>query len=609
MVITRKSFALTKLSLSVAVALAALASAPASAFVVMDTDSGQLRLDTTVRYNLGWRMKDPSPVFSNMYGWDETEMNFKKHDLITNRLDVLMESDYIGKYENGLNYGARVSGAAWDEMAYPGRSRTNPHTDAYWTALLGPTGAPPSNYGPGGQWSNYAKRYVTGSSGELLDAFVFSGFELGGTNLNVKLGKHTIAWGESLVMAGVNVDQAPVDAIKGQSNPGSQTKELFRPIDQLSLNWTLNPEWSLLGDYQLEWQPVHSVAGGTFFAPADGAGNLMGADPVCGGTAPTGVCVQNLDPITPNRNGGSWGVAARWSPSWWDGSMGFYYRKYDELTPWSSLQFLTGVATPGIRLSFARGTELFGASVTHNMFGFLNTAAELVYRKNQSLNSITFNTGTQGGAVPNFTSFSQTPSYSQVEGARGNTLNLNLNGISLLDKTFWYETGTVVTELGYQRLESVTKNKEFFDSVGYACSAGGLDSTHDKGDGCSTKDSLAMEVIFMPQWTAVAPSVDLTMPTSLYYSIYGNSPVNGGNSNYGYYSWSIGLTALYKNTYEVGLLYSAVHHNYKTTSNGPNDFTNAGQATPGGPMMTTSNGPQADLNSHNWLGLHFKTSF
>jgi hypothetical protein len=590
----RKSFALTKLSLSVAVALGALASAPASAFVVLDSDAGQLRLDTTVRYNLGWRMKDINPDFANMYSNDETEAVFKKHDLITNRLDVLMESDYIGKYENGLNYGARVSGAAWDEMAYPGHPRASDQMNAFAPTM-------DSNYGPGRQWSNYAKRYVVGSSGELLDAFIFSGFEIGGTNLNVKLGKHTIAWGEANFNAGVNVDQAPVDAIKGQSNPGSQTKEIFRPINQLSANWALNTEWSILGDYQLEWKPVHSVSGGTFFGPADGAGNLFGSDPACAATLP-GLCILNLDAVTPNKNGGSWGLATRWSPSWWDGSMGLYYRKFDEMTPWASMQNQAGL--PGIRLSFARGTELYGASITHNMFGFLNTALEVVYRKNTALNSITFNEGSQGGAAPVvFANLGVTPDYSQVEGARGNTIHVIANAISLLDKTFWYETGTAVFELGYQRLDKVTKNKEFFNSVGYACSASGLTPTLDKGDGCSTKDSLAGNILFSPQWTAVAPSLDVAMPMSATYDFFGNTPVNGGNSNYGAYSWSIGLNGTYKNTYEVGLLYAAAHHNYKTAPG------NGTQGIPGAQAMSTSNGPQAILNSHNWLGLHFKTSF
>ena len=80
--------------LSVVVALAAMASAPASAFIIMnDPAQGTLRLDTTVRYNAGWRMGAVDSRFANMFGYDEGETLFKKHDMVMNRLDLLVESD------------------------------------------------------------------------------------------------------------------------------------------------------------------------------------------------------------------------------------------------------------------------------------------------------------------------------------------------------------------------------------------------------------------------------------------------------------------------------------------------------------------------------------
>ena len=510
------------------------------------------------------------------------------------------ESDYINTYDNGLSYGARVTAAGWSENAYPGHSKTNPAIDA----VFGPI-APTSNYGAGGNWSSYAKRYTTGTSGELLDAFVFSGFKLGSTSVDVKLGKHTVAWGEALYADGVNVGQSPIDQIKGASSPGAQTKEIFMPLNQLSANWQLNSTWAILGDYQLAWAPTRNLPAGTFFG-SDASGDLTHADPLCASTAPKGTCINYGKPIMPSENGGSYGIAARYSPEWLDGSMGFYYRKFDELNPWQSLQLTSFLPTvmPTIRLSYARDTELFGFSATHNMdlpvIGLFNGAVEFVYKKNAAFASSTFSEGTQNGPVPTlFANAGVMPTYAQVEGARGNTYHLILNGTKLLNQSFWYETGTLTAEVAYQRVSRVTKNAKFYKAEGYAgCPAG-----QNVGDGCATKDNLKAWVLFKPQWMNALPGIDFDMPVSASLGIFGNTPIVGGQVNEGAYTYSIGLNANYQNKYTVGMLYGGGHKNYKTK------LGTGADALPGATELSTSNGAGANLNSHRWFDVNFKTTF
>ena len=596
----RSRIAVTKLSLSVALALAAMGSTPASA-INLDTGNpdATLRWDNTVRYNLGWRMEKVNPVYANAFGSDETETVFKKNDLIMNRLDLLSELDYVWKAENQLTYGFRVSGAAWSENAYPSHSRTNPDIAAYYASLPFPfslTPPPISNYGAGGQWSKYAKRYVTGSSGEFLDAFVFGAFNLGETTLNLKVGQHNVYWGQTLysVADGISAGQQALDGLKAAVSPGAEVKELFMPLNQISATWSLNEHWALIGQYQLDWKPFRVSPAGTFFGSGDASGSLLGSDPYCAATFPGGGCLRNLDAVTPSGNGGSWGLGAKWTPGNND-TWGFYYRKYDEKLPWGARQIdpaffpaQADLSLMGIRLNYARDTELWGMSLDKQIWG-LSTGIDFSYRKNTALNSTT-------GVV--ILPMNMTPTYEQLEGARGDTYHLVINAISLLDKTALYETGNLQGELAYQRLDKVTKNPTRYYSMDNACKG----TANNKSNGCATKDALALNLGATLQWLNVLPSVDLSLPLSYSVGLSGNAPTIGGSSEK-QYSWSVGLTAMYRTLYEFSLLYSDKHADYTAAPDTGITGINSTPAT-GNPSSGAGIG-----NNHGWLNLRFKTSF
>ena len=56
--------------------------------------------------------------------------------------------------------------------------------------------------------------------------------------LTVKLGRHSLYWGESLFLGGnlnsIAYAQNPLDLQKGFATPGAEAKELFRPLNQIS---------------------------------------------------------------------------------------------------------------------------------------------------------------------------------------------------------------------------------------------------------------------------------------------------------------------------------------------------------------------------------------
>ncbi len=595
----------THLPLSVAVALAALGTTPAWAFVI---DSGnpdvEVRWDNSVRYNAGWRMDDINPAYANAFNWDETENAKKKHDMVTNRLDLLSEFDLIYQQK----YGFRVSAAAWSENAYGNTVNTSPLINSTFTGAA----AVPSNYGPSGAYNAYAKRFVTGNSGEFLDAFVFGRFELGSTTLNVKAGQHNVYWGEALytVADGVSAGQGPLNLIKALGSPGTEAKELFMPLKQLSAQWSLTDDLSVMGQYMLDWKPYRTVPGGTFFSAADPT------NAICSDVA-SGHCTPWLPDVIPEHKSGNFGIGARWNPSWLEGTAGLYYRKYDEKIPWSTMQ-MNGFAPVGMRLSYARDTELLGVSLGKNL-GSVNTGFEFSYRRNSALNTVSgFLTGSAAytgndylfspAAIhDNTIPLGQTPTYSQVEGARGNTYHAVANAIWLLTKTALWETGSIQGELSYQRLDKVTKNPNLYYSVDNACKGGYIPiafiaaGSRDAGNGCSTKDSLALSLGFTPKWMEAMGSLDLSMPTYLSYGLMGNSPTLGG-SNRGAYTYSIGLTAVYRTLYEFGLAYNDSHTDYTSAVNARNGVGSVVDAL-------DPRTPLAVQNNHGWLSFHFKTSF
>jgi hypothetical protein len=601
----KDGFPRSKVAAAVVLVLGALGATSAQAFKI-DTGNSDvdMRWDNTVRYNAGWRVTGVDQAFYRNPNTDETEGTFDKGDMVTNRLDLFSEFDF--SYQG--NYGFRVSAGLWSENAYDDKPKGNP-AFAY------------SNYNDGqGSYSPYAKRYLTGSSGEIMDAFMFGGFNLGDTSLKFKAGQHNQYWGESLYSLGDSIAhaQGPVDTIKAATSPGAEAKELFMPLNQISGQWQLSSELSLMGQYLLDWKKYRLVPGSTYFA----VGNTTdGYSASCAQVDPTGNACQAvfLEDITPERHhGGDYGIAARWSPAWLDGTMGFYYRKYDEKNPWFATQF-TGLATPaGIRLVYGRDTELYGWSLTKTLAG-ISVGTEVSYRKNTMLNSVAgYFIGSQGVPFAGFTNLgggvvvptwlltpgsaipaTTTPTIAQADGAHGNTWHFLVNGVYLLPKTALWDGGTIQGELTYQRLDKVTKNADIHYSVDYACKTGYLyqgilPNSRNQGDGCATRDAWGLAMGFTPEWPQAFAGWDLALPISYRTGLKGNSPAIAG-PNEGSYVYSIGLRGKYHAVHEFTLAYNGSYTQYKTNA--------------AGVYNGVPNGSGAIQSNHDWLSFTYKTSF
>lgn len=522
-----------------------------------------VRWDNSVRLNLATRVEARDDKIGNSALSDEGTYSFDKGDLVAKRFDLLSEFDVVYK----KRFGARVSATAWYDGAYGSTSRSNPNA---------PLTNIPSYIGK--QYSSTTKRLYRGGTGEILDAFVFGGTDLGDIPVQAKLGRHTVYWGESLFLGGnlhsVAYAQNPLDLQKGFATPGTEAKELFRPLNQLSVQAQVSDTVSIAAQALLEWESARYPEGGTYLGPVDFVFN--GPDRQF---LSAGLGFASRGPASEPGQRGEWGLSARWSPAWLDGTMGFYYRNFADKLP----QVLLTAAAPNAsvyNLIYADNIELFGASLAKNIAG-ISLGAEISQRRNTPLNSQVL------GVAPGL------PAPGDTKGARGDTWHALVNLLGTLPKTPLFDSAAWAAEVQWSRWSKVRSGANLFNALGHApCNATATAPAKDKWDGCVTKSYAGIGFSFTPTWFQVFPGVDLSAPTTYAIGVDGNSAVTfGGNQGLGNYT--VGVSADVQQKYRFDLKYVDFVGRYKDN----------------GTAVTATNGLTTFLKDRGFVSLTFKTSF
>lgn len=524
-------------------AAALLALVPAARAFTIDTDDAELkvRLDLTPKYSSAYRLRDPSDALTRLdvavdpgtLNEDDGDHNFRK-GLISSRLDLLAEFDL-----STPGWGLRLSGNAWHDAVY---LRPNRYAGTALYAAgkpLGPVISTANN--GGGQAPNEflaATRRQHGEGQELLDAFVYAKGEIAGMRGTLRVGKHTLQWGESLFFGqnGIANAQGPVDVAKILSVPGWQFKEVLLPVEQVSGSLQV-AEGLTLGAYvQLKWRPSKIPGVGSYFSNQDYVGTGLVN---FGNDAAGQPLLLAYDPSRDQRprNGGQGGLQLRWTPADSDYQFGFYAAQYHDKTPAAPVfDFVNG----NVRLAYAENVQTVGASVTAST-GQLNWAVEASLRHNAPLAADPAVLG-QGPILACGTG-GDDPCYPV-----GNTAHLQASGIYVLQPGSLWGGGALVGELAYNRTLKVTRDLFAIGPGGSNVGLGGLDPN-------TTKGAWALRLLFEPQYFQVLPGLDLSVPIGLGLNFGGRSSAisnfAGGASNAGDYS--IGLKGKYQNDWNVSL--------------------------------------------------------
>jgi hypothetical protein len=507
--------------------------------------------DNTLRYNLGFRAQGLDSNIGNSVVNQLSDYRFQHAgNVVTNRADLLSEFDFTYKEK----YGFRVSAEAWYDAAYGGGLHPNPGIEPV-------SGLPYSALGSyvNNQYTSYTSRYFNGPSAELLDAFAFGSFNLGPVPVNVKLGQHTVYWGESLFsLNGISYSQAPVDLAKALANPGTEAKELYLPLPQLSMQAQVTDTLSVAAQYMFDWEPSRFPEGGTYLGFSDillrGPNRLPVTFPGGAAFIPNGQAVNGV-------NHGAFGINTRWNSDLIGGTLGVYYRRFDETFPW----LLLSPDSSSYRAVYAKNTQLLGMSFAKSIAG-ISVGSEISYRKNTALAS---------AFAP------------ATEGARGDVMELLVNTVGYIGKTPIFDAANWIVEVGAGQLINVRSNAQLFNGVDYQACAG-----EGKWQGCATKRNTSLSVAFTPTWYQVFPGVDLTMPSSISWGIYGNDPTAAALNNQGAGSFSVGFSADVRNKYTISLAYNGYFGKYQTN----------------GHSVTTSNGGPALISDRGWVSLTLKAT-
>ena len=492
-----------------------LASGAAHAFRIQsDNRDVKMSWDTTVKYSAAWRVRsaadqvagDPSTAQVNT---NDGDLNFD-NGLISNRLDVLTSFDLSFKRK----YGLRVSGQGWYDSVY--------HDDT----------DNPGNLGIN-QVSTPADQFVKdteqlhGQHTEFMDAFIYGNFSPKRKRLNLKLGRFTQLYGESLFFGanGVAGAQTPLDLAKALSVPNPEFKEVARPVGQVSAQLQLNSDVSIGAYYQWEWRKTRVPGAGSYFSFADFADE--GGERLLLGP---GVFLHRGKDIHAKDNGQG-GVQLRLKSG--DNEFGLYAAVFHDKMP----QFY---ARPGVNarsindigdyvLVYGENIRLFGGSLT-TLVGDTNVAAELSIRENMPLvaagNTVVIpgNSRADGGARAAF--------------PKGKTLHFNASAIGVLPASRFWDGASFVGEFAFNHVMAYTDNA-------------------DRVDPSATRSASAIQAVFQPEYFQVLPGLDLQVPIGISYGIDGRSSVNGAlfPSEHGG-SLNLGLKAKYQQVWHGSVNYT-----------------------------------------------------
>jgi hypothetical protein len=226
-----------------AAAIASLCAVPAMALQFDLGREVKATVDTTLSYGVSVRAEERDPKLigianggtSRSVNEDDGNLNFDKGDLFANAVKATVDADI-----------------KWRNFGFFGRGTAYHDFELHDSNKLGPTG-----------------RDRLGQDVVGLDGFFYGKFDtFAGRNLNIRIGRQVISWGEStFIPGGINVVN-PVDLSKLRI-PGSELKEAFVPTAGIWASQQLTDATTLEGFYLTNHDKIRIDPRGSYFSNND----------------------------------------------------------------------------------------------------------------------------------------------------------------------------------------------------------------------------------------------------------------------------------------------------------------------------------------------------
>jgi hypothetical protein len=487
-----------------ALAMAILVCATSVHAFQIDTGDSDIKVswDNTVKYSAAWRLKDQSSGLSethfdangiagaNNINQDDGDNNFDK-GLVSNRLDLFSELDIAYG-----DMGARVSGAGWYDSVYQGDTDNKTAT---------------SNHASANEFSDDA-REVMGKKAELLDAFVYSRFSVADRTAIVRVGRHTLLWGESLFFGsnGIAGGQAPLDLVKLLSVPNSQFKEVARPIGKVSTMVPVSDNVTLGAYVGYEWQKTRLIPAGAYLSASD----MLAGERINAGSA--GVFEHKSD--LEASDSGQYGLQLRWTLPDIDADMGLYAIRYHATSPSNIYTTMDGhppaLSASEYRWVYHEGIRAYGASIAKTV-GDWSLAGEASYRQNSPLSSSGLTILRDIGVGVDRDN-KNNPGY-----AVGRSVHAQMSWIASLGPSFISDEASFVGEIAWNARVKTDKNADMLNPN-------------------ADRSATALHMVYSPTYRQVFSGFDVTPSVGIGYALGNSSAVgpafgidHGGSLNLG----------------------------------------------------------------------------
>ncbi|WP_371185524.1 DUF1302 domain-containing protein [Thalassotalea maritima] len=492
----------------VAAALSSAICAPAFAGEPIEIADGlTLSYKGTLNYSVA--VRSGSPDEDNL---SSGNANFDKRDLVNNSLSFLFET-----YLQGDGYGVVLTGSTFYDDVY--------HDDKF---------------------SSETKRYHGGYS-RLLDAYAYTNFAVGDEGfMDIRVGSHVVAWGEALFFPSMSLAQGPSDAIKA-SVPGTEVRDILLPEEQISVQYEVNQDLSILAHYQFDFHETLVSTPGSYMSTSEAVGNgayclqPMSAE-TFGFPAELGVPAEfcGFAPRQADKkpDGGQWGVGVRYRPSL-STEVGVYYLNYDSRIPLPVIEPLgfTGETYPqplpmlgfpeyvpgSYAVNYFDDIDLYGATFT-TITGAASIAGEFTLKQGAPT---MVNTFIPAMSADEDATYIPTPVRSDIR-------QFNLNSIYNFGSMLGTANTTLTSEVSYVQIDNVENGT--LDPQGLTM--GFIPETNklfytDKGIAFSASVNFA--------YPAITDSWDLSIPVAYSNQLKGRT-ITGGVGGKGDQRFSIGAT-------------------------------------------------------------------
>ena len=286
-------------------------------------------------YSAAVRLEDAAPELKSS-GND----NFEKHDFIGNGVFLLLES-----HLRWGNSGIVLSGSTFYDNVYQDD-----------------------------KFSDAVQKYHGGYT-RLLDFYAYTTFSFGEAGYaDFRAGRHVVAWGEGLFFPSISLAQGPSDGIKS-SVPGTEVKDILLSEDQVSMQLELTPDWSVMAQWQFNWQETIVPEPGSFLSGSEAVGN--GA--YCLVPLPDGSCgyAPRGPDILPDETS-QWGIGTRYRITEVT-ELGFYYLNYNDRIPMVEISPMANQFLGEYQVHYFDDIALYGATMSTTT-GMASVAAEVSYK-------------------------------------------------------------------------------------------------------------------------------------------------------------------------------------------------------------------------------------